>query len=171
MPSYKAPLTDMKFLINDVFNFQEHYQSLRGGKEATPEMIDAILEHCAKFCENEISPLNQTGDQQGCQFDNRQVTTPDGWKQAYDQYVAGGWQGLSFPSEFGGQGLPLSLGVFKSEMIGTANWSWGMYPGLSQGAMNTILMHGDEAQKKCYMPPMVEAVSYTHLTLPTIYSV
>ena len=156
MPAYKAPLTDMKFLINDVFEFQDHYQNLRGGEEATPEMIDAILEHCAKFCENEISPLNQSGDEQGCRFEDRKVATPDGWKQAYDQYVEGGWQGLSFPVEYGGQGLPLSLGVFKSEMIGTANWSWGMYPGLSQGAMNTILMHGDEKQKDCYMPPMVE---------------
>ena len=156
MLAYKAPLTDMKFLINDVFDFQSHYQSLRGGEEASSEMVEAILEHCAKFCESELSPLNQSGDEQGCHFENRQVTTPDGWKGAYDQYIEGGWQGLSFPTEFGGQGLPLSLGVFKSEMIGTANWSWGMYPGLSQGAMNTILMHGDDKQKDCFMPPMVE---------------
>lgn len=156
MLKYKAPITDVQFLINQVFGFQEHYQAISSGKDATSETVDAIIEHCAKFCENELSPINQSGDEQGCQFNDRAVKTPDGWKQAYDQYVQQGWQGLSSPVEYGGQGLPLSLGVIKSEMIGTANWSWGMYPGLSQGAMNTIYMHGDDQQKQQYLPPMVE---------------
>ena len=156
MPAYSAPLTDIQFLIGDVFDFQKHYQSISSGEQASKETVSAILEHCAKFCENELSPLNQSGDLEGCSFKDREVKTPKGWKEAYQQYVNDGWQGLSAPEEYGGQGLPLSLGVIKSEMIGTANWSWGMYPGLSQGAMNTILLHGSDQQKKDYLPAMVE---------------
>ena len=156
MPAYKAPVADIRFLMNDVYDYQKHYQTIEGGSEASTEMVDAILEHCAKFCENELSPLNQSGDAEGCRFEDRSVITPKGWKEAYQQYVNDGWQGLSAPVEFGGQGLPLSLGLIKSEMIGTANWSWGMYPGLSQGAMNTIIMHGSDQQKNTYMPAMVE---------------
>ena len=155
MPKYIAPLADVRFLINDVFDFQKHYSSIDGGSEACPETVDSILDHCAKFCETELSPLNQTGDLEGCQFNDRKVATPKGWKEAYLQYVNDGWQGLSAPVEYGGQGLPLSLGVIKSEMIGTSNWSWGMYPGLSQGAMNTILLHGSDQQKSLYLPEMV----------------
>jgi len=156
MPEYTAPLSDIRFLINEVFDFQSHYSLIDAGLDANEETVDAILEHCSKFCENELSPLNQSGDAEGCQFSNREVTTPAGWKKAYEQFVNDGWQGLSSPVEFGGQGLPLSLGVIKSEMIGTANWSWGMYPGLSQGAMNTLLMHATDAQKAMYLPAMVE---------------
>jgi alkylation response protein AidB-like acyl-CoA dehydrogenase len=156
MPAYKAPLKDMNFLINDVFDFQEHYKTIPGGEDATPDMVDAILSECAKFCENVLSPLNQSGDEEGCTFENREVKTPKGWKEAYQQYVEGGWQGLSTPVEFGGQGLPVSMGILKSEMVGTANWSWGMYPGLSLGAMNTIYMHGTQAQKDQYLPAMTE---------------
>jgi alkylation response protein AidB-like acyl-CoA dehydrogenase len=97
------------------------------------------------------------GDQEGCTFENGEVTTPKGFKEAYDQFVAGGWQGLSHPAEYGGQGMPMSLGLIKSEMMGTANWSFTMYPGLSLGCMNTIMQHGtDDTQKNLYMPPLVE---------------
>jgi len=156
MLKYQAPLKDIRFLMDHVFQFQNHYQTIESGHEASDEMVSAILEHCAKFCEQALFPLNRVGDEEGCQFNDREVKTPSGWKQAYDQFVEQGWQGLSSPTEFGGQGLPISLGVIKSEMIGTANWSWGMYPGLSQGAMNTIYLHGDADQKQYYLPPMVE---------------
>jgi hypothetical protein len=156
MPAYKAPLRDTRFLMNEVFDFPKHYSQLSNGGDATPDMVDAILGECAKFCEEVLSPLNLTGDEEGCHFDNGNVTTPKGFKEAYDTYVAGGWQGLSHPAEYGGQGLPMSMGLFKSEMMGTANWSFNMYPGLSLGAMNTIMQHGSEAQKNLYMPPLVE---------------
>src|SRR3546814_14483465 len=89
-------------------------------------------------------------------IDDGAVTTPKGFKEAYAQYVAGGWQGLSHPAEYGGQGMPMSMGVFKTEMMGTANWSFNMYPGLSLGAMNTIMQHASDDLKKRYMPPLTE---------------
>ncbi|ASP38400.1 acyl-CoA dehydrogenase [Bacterioplanes sanyensis] len=155
MIQYKAPIKDIQFLMNDVFDFQQHYQQIPGGEEATPDMVDAILGEAARFSEEVLSPLYQTGDD-GCVFNDGDVTTPKGFREAYGQYVEGGWQGMSAPVEYGGQGLPLSLGVIKSEMIGTANWVWGMYPGLSLGAMNTIYMHGSEEQKQTYLVPLTE---------------
>lgn len=156
MPQYKAPVRDMRFLMNEVFDFESHYKALPNGGEATPDMVEAIISEMAKLCENTIAPLYQSGDEEGCHFDNGKVTTPKGFKEAYDDYVAGGWQGLSHPVEYGGQGLPMSLGLFKQEMMGTANWSFSMYPGLSLGAMNTIMMHGTEEQKQEYLVPLTE---------------
>lgn len=156
MPQYKAPLRDMRFLLNEVFNYPKHYERLSNGAEATPDLVDAILVECGKFCEEVLSPLYASGDEEGCHLENGEVRTPAGYKEAYDQYIAGGWQGLSHPVEFGGQGLPVSMGLFKSEMMGTANWPFAMYPGLSLGAMNTIMLHGSEAQKQEYLPPMTD---------------
>ncbi|MEI8650914.1 acyl-CoA dehydrogenase C-terminal domain-containing protein [Paraglaciecola sp. Hal342] len=156
MLQYKAPVMDMKFLIEDVFKYYKHYESYPEFAEATPDLVDAILQECAKFCENELLPLNQSGDKEGCQFDNGMVTTPTGFKAAYNKYVEGGWQSLSHPVEHGGQGLPPSLGMAKQEMMGTANWSWAMYPGLSHGAMNTIQSHGTQEQKELYLTRLTE---------------
>ncbi|GAA6172781.1 acyl-CoA dehydrogenase C-terminal domain-containing protein [Colwellia sp. KU-HH00111] len=156
MLSYKAPITDIKFLIEDVFDYYGHYKKYPEFEEATPDLTDAILQECAKFCENELLPIYQSGDKEGCTFDNGKVTTPKGFKEAYNQYVAGGWQSLSHPVEHGGQGLPPSLGMAKSEMMGTANWSWAMYPGLSHGAMNTVQTHGSDAQKELYLTRLTE---------------
>ena len=152
MPAYKAPLRDIRFLINEVFDYSAHYKTLSIGENADADTIDMILEGAADFCENVLSPLNQSGDEEGCHFKDGEVTTPKGFKQAYDQFVQGGWQGLSYPEEFGGQGLPMSLNLIKSEMMGTANWSFTMYPGLSMGCMNTILQFGTDEQKATYMP-------------------
>jgi hypothetical protein len=156
MPTYKAPLRDMRFLLNEVFDFESHYKTLPNGEDATPDMVDAILGEMAKLSENTIAPLYQSGDEEGCKLEDGLVTTPKGFKEAYQEYVAGGWQGLSHPVEFGGQGLPMSLGLFKQEMMGTANWSFSMYPGLSLGAMNTIMMHGTDEQKETYLTPLTE---------------
>ncbi|HKL78597.1 MAG TPA: acyl-CoA dehydrogenase family protein, partial [Gammaproteobacteria bacterium] len=156
MASYKAPLTDVNFLLNEVFDYPSHYQSLSNGAEATPDMVDAILGECAKFCENTLFPLYQSGDQEGCKLVDGEVKTPAGYKEAYDEYVAGGWQGLSSLEEYGGQNLPASLGLMKQEMMGTANWPFSMYPGLSMGAMNTLQLHGDEDQRQTYLTPMTE---------------
>lgn len=156
MPTYKAPLRDMRFLMNEVFDFPAHYAGLSNGGDADPDTVNAIMEECAKFCEEELAPLNLPGDQEGCHFEEGKVTTPKGFKEAYQHYAEGGWQGLSHPTEYGGQGLPMSLGLIKSEMMGTANWSFTMYPGLSLGAMNTIMQHASEELKNIYMPPLTE---------------
>ena len=156
MPQYKAPLRDISFVMNELLDYPAHYARLPNAENATPDIVEAILAECAKFCEEVLSPLNQTGDAEGCHFENGEVRTPKGFKEAYDQFCQGGWQGLSHPEQYGGQGLPLSMSIMKSEMIGTANWAWGMYPGLAIGAMNTIYMHGTEEQKNLYMTKMVD---------------
>ncbi|AXY58978.1 acyl-CoA dehydrogenase C-terminal domain-containing protein [Acinetobacter sp. WCHAc010052] len=152
MPAYKAPVRDIRFLMNEVFDYPAHYKTLSTGENADADTIDMIIDGAADFCENILSPLNQSGDEEGCHFKDGEVTTPKGFKEAYDQFVQGGWQGLSYPEEFGGQGLPMSLNLVKSEMMGTANWSFTMYPGLSMGCMNTIMQFGTDEQKNIYMP-------------------
>ncbi|MCH4900097.1 acyl-CoA dehydrogenase C-terminal domain-containing protein [Pseudomonas sp. B707] len=150
MPEYKAPLRDMRFLIDHVFDFHTQYAAL-GAHDASPDMINAILEEGAKFCENVLAPLNRSGDEEGCHFDNGVVTTPTGFKQAFAQYVEGGWHGLAADPAYGGQGLPSSLGLVISEMVASSNTSWGMYPGLTHGAMSAIHAHGTEEQKNTYL--------------------
>ncbi|MBD2858221.1 acyl-CoA dehydrogenase C-terminal domain-containing protein [Spongiibacter sp. KMU-158] len=157
MTTFKAPLRDIDFVLNDVLDYQAHYKTIPCGEEATPDMVEAIISEAGKFAEEVLSPLNQVGDQQGCQWKDGEVTTPDGFKEAYQMWIEGGWQGLSHPAEYGGQGLPLSMGLIKSELVGTANWSWGMYPGLSLGAMNTLYVHGTEEQKQVYLSKLCEA--------------
>ncbi len=153
MPEYKAPLRDMRFLIDDVFDFHGSYAAL-GASDATPDMVGAILEEGAKFCEQVLAPLNRSGDEQECQFDNGVVTTPKGFKQAFAQYAEGGWMGLAADPNYGGQGLPHSLGLLISEMVGASNTSWGMYPGLTHGAMSAIHAHGTQEQKQAYLTRM-----------------
>ncbi len=156
MPEYKAPLKDIEFVMNEVLDFEQHYASLPGGEEATPDLVSAILVEAAKFSEEVIAPINQSGDQEGCtRHEDGSVTTPKGFKEAYSQYVEGGWPSLAHDIEFGGQGLPESLGSVISEMIGSANWSWGMYPGLSHGCMNTLSSHGTQQQKESFLPKLV----------------
>ncbi|WCM50973.1 acyl-CoA dehydrogenase C-terminal domain-containing protein [Pseudomonas sp. WJP1] len=150
MPAYKAPLRDMRFLIDHVFDFHSNYATL-GASDASPDMVSAILEEGARFCENVLSPLNRSGDEEGCHFDNGVVTTPAGFKQAFAQYVEGGWHGLAADPAYGGQGLPGSLGLVISEMVGSSNTSWGMYPGLTHGAMSAIHAHGTQKQKQTYL--------------------
>lgn len=155
MPEYKAPQREMKFVLNEVFDVEQHYQQLPGFEEATADVLEAVIDEGAKFSERVIGPLNQSGDQQGCHFENGVVTTPDGFKAAYEQYVEAGWPSLPHKPEWGGQGLPESLGIVINEMIGTANWSWSMYPGLSHGAMATIEEHGTDEQKQTYLTKLI----------------
>jgi len=155
MLSYKIPLRDMRFVMNEVMDYPAHYRTLAHGEEATPETVDAILEAVGHFCETVLAPLYMSGDEEGCHFENGTVRTPAGFKQAYAQFVHDGWQGLSYPPEFGGQGLPMSLNLIKSEMMGTANWAFNMYPGLSIGCINTLLKYGSDAVKALYLPRLV----------------
>jgi alkylation response protein AidB-like acyl-CoA dehydrogenase len=152
MPEYKAPLRDIRFVRDELLNFPEHYKNLPDCEEATPDVVQSILDEGAKFAEEILAPLNRVGDEEGCTWsDGGGVKTPTGFKEAYKQYVDGGWAGLASPAEYGGQGLPESLALSLGEMIGQANWSWGMYPGLSNGAKRTIYTHGTEEQKKIYL--------------------
>lgn len=155
MPLYKAPVRDIHFVLHELLGIEDHYKKLTGGEEVNRELVDAIIEEGAKFAENELAPVNQSGDQEGCHWNEGEVTTPNGFKQAYEKYVEGGWPSLGGDSEYGGQGLPSSLGSVVSEMVGTANWSWGMYPGLSQGAVATLESHGTEVQKQTYLTKLI----------------
>jgi alkylation response protein AidB-like acyl-CoA dehydrogenase len=155
MPTYKAPLRDIQFVINEVLDTEALYQSLPGYEEATPDLMHAIIEEGAKFAENVLSPLNQSGDEEGCQWSEEGVTTPEGFKEAYQQYVENGWPALSADAEYGGQGMPNMLGIVINELAGTANWSWLMYPGLSHGCIKTLEAHGSPEQKATYLPNLV----------------
>jgi alkylation response protein AidB-like acyl-CoA dehydrogenase len=157
MPEYKAPLRDIKFVADELLDFPAHYASLPVFADvATPDMVDAIITEGAKFCENVLSPINRGGDVEGCTRNaDASVTTPTGFKEAYRQYVDNGWASLSSDVKYGGQGLPESLGTIVSEMVGTANWSWGMYPGLSHGAKSTLEAWGTEEQKQMYLAPLI----------------
>jgi len=156
MMTYKAPLRDMQFVMQDLLHFDKHYQSLPDCEEINEELIDAILGEASKFSEEIVAPLNAVGDEDGCQMlENGEVRTPRGFKEAYEKYVDAGWPSLDQDSRYGGQDLPMSIGMPIREMNGTANWSWSMYPGLSHGAMETIERHGSEEQKAMFMEPLV----------------
>ncbi len=156
MPTYKAPLRDIRFVMDEILDFPAHYAQLPNGEEASPEIIGAILEEGAKFAEEVLTPLNQSGDTEGCQYNDGEVTTPKGFKEAYKQFVEGGWPSMTQDPNYGGQGLPQSLGMVLNEMICSSNLSWGMYPGLSHGAMDALQHHGTEEQKQTYLSKMIE---------------
>ena len=155
MPDYRAPVRDMKFVLNELLQSEVHYRSLTGCEELTPELLDAILDSASKFSENVIAPLNRSGDEQGCVFDNGKVTMPDGFNAAFTQYAEGGWYALSVPCAEGGQGLPGSCSIVLGEMTGSANYSWSMVSGLSQAPVSLLLAAGSEQQKKTYLPNLL----------------
>ncbi|SMF40833.1 hypothetical protein SAMN02745866_02646 [Alteromonadaceae bacterium Bs31] len=158
MSEYQVPIRDIQFVLYELLDYENHCKKLANADEINRELVDAVLEEGAKFCEQVIAPLNRSGDEQGCSFNDGVVTTPEGFKSAYQQYVDGGWPSMCHSTEHGGQGLPESLGNVLSEITGTANWSWAMYPGLSHGAMKTLELHGTEEQKQTYLSKLVEGV-------------
>ncbi|GJE59475.1 acyl-CoA dehydrogenase C-terminal domain-containing protein [Methylobacterium trifolii] len=156
MPSYRAPVEDTLFLLNDVLGFHRH-ANLAGFSEASRDVVEAVLSEGGKLADEVLAPVNQVGDVEGCTREaDGAVRTPKGFKAAYDAYARGGWMGLSVPEEYGGQGLPHTLNTAMQEFASGANLALGMYPGLTQGAMAALLVHGSEAQKTTYLPKMVE---------------
>jgi acyl-CoA dehydrogenase len=155
VPIYKAPVEDVLFLLSDVFQVGR-YDNLPGFADASPDVREAILAEAARFCEQVLTPLNRSGDREGCvRHGDGSVTTPKGFKEAFRQYVDGGWMGISAPAEFGGQGLPEALTVAVGEMMCSANMAFSMYAGLTQGALAALIAHGTPEQKAAYVPNMV----------------
>lgn len=156
MLTYKAPLRDIRFVLEDLLHCDEHYAQLQGRSEFDPELREAIINEAAKLAEEVLSPINHSGDEEGCHFENGKVTTPKGFKEAFLKYAEGGWAGLSAPEDIGGQNLPASLGIIVNELLGSANWAWNMYTGLTFGAVKCINEHGTEEQRQVYVRKMVE---------------
>ena len=154
MPTYKAPLDDMKFVLNDVIDYAR-LTSLPGYAEFDNETAMSILEGAAQFCEEVLQPINQSGDAEGCRIDKGAVSTPSGFKAAYHQYVASGWPALSADEAYGGQGFPQTLRFAVEEMICASNLSFGMFPGLSHGAYHALLMHGTDELRSTWLPKLV----------------
>ena len=155
MPQYRAPIRDMQFVIRDLLGVEDHYASLSGCEQVTGDLLDAILEAGAQFAEEVLAPINRAADEQGCSFADGAVTTPDGYAEAFRAYCDGGWQGLNIDQQYGGQGLPPSVGLAVGEMNGAANYAWSMYPGLAHAPMTCIINGGSEAQKQAWLPRLV----------------
>jgi acyl-CoA dehydrogenase len=155
MPSYKAPIKDTLFLLNDVFDYRR-YDNLPGFSEAPIDIVEAVLSEGAKLAEEVLQPLNRSGDMEGCtRHADGSVTTPKGFKEAYKAFAEGGWVGIAGDPAYGGQGLPNFLALALNEYAISANQSFAMYPGLTNGATAALHTHGSDAQKQTYLPKMI----------------
>ena len=157
MSTYQAPLTDIRFALYDVLGADALFAKL-GYTDATRDILDAVLDEAGRFTETVLAPLNSVGDEIGCSFDKASgdVATPPGFKQAYAQFVEGGWTGLTASPDFGGQGLPHTIGVPLNEMINAANLAWGNFPLLSHGAVEALKQHGEAWQQEVFLKPLVD---------------
>jgi len=154
MPTYTAPVDDMQFVLHDLLQIDQ-YSNISGFDEATPDVTLAILKEGAKLSQELLQPLNQSGDREGCHWNDGVVATPKGFKEAYRTYIANGWGGLTGNPDYGGQGLPYVLGLAMAEMAGSANLSFSLYPGLTHGVVEGIAVHGTEEQQRRYLPKMI----------------
>lgn len=155
MPTYKAPLDDVRFLLNEVLHVEELSQ-LPGYEEATPDLLMSVLEEGGRLCEEVLQPLNQTGDAEGCRIEDGQVRTPKGFKEAYQEFVAGGWPAMTGDPEYGGQGLPHLARFIFDEFLCSANLSFSMYPELGHGAALALEKWGSEELKARFLPKMTD---------------
>lgn len=157
MSTYQAPLTDLRFALHDVLQVEALFARL-GHADANAELIDAVLEEAARFTGTVLAPLNRVGDEHGCTLDKATgaVTTAPGFREAYRQFAEGGWTGLTAAAEFGGQGLPHTLGVPLNEMVNAANLAWGNFPLLSHGAVEALKQHGEPWQQEVFLKPLVD---------------
>ncbi|MDN3545215.1 acyl-CoA dehydrogenase C-terminal domain-containing protein [Kinneretia asaccharophila] len=156
MPQYNPPLRDLKFVMHELLNVVDELKLLPAHAEVDADTINAVLEEGGKFASEVIAPLNLSGDAEGCKLDksSHEVATPKGFKEAYKQYVEGGWPALSCDPEYGGQGLPVLVNQCMYEMMNSANQAWTMYPGLSHGAYEALHAHGTPEQKATYLPKL-----------------
>ena len=156
MPTYTPPLRDMQFVLHEVLQVADEYKAMPTHAEVDADTINAVIEEGGKFASQVIFPLNMSGDEEGCTLnrDTHEVTTPKGFKQAFAQYVEGGWPALACDPEYGGQGLPIVVNQCVYEMLNSANQAWTMYPGLTHGAYEALHAHGTPAQKKTYLPKL-----------------
>ncbi|MCU5781093.1 acyl-CoA dehydrogenase [Alcanivorax balearicus MACL04] len=154
MAIYKAPLEDMRFVLNDVFQAEHLWSSLPSISEVTRDLSDAVLEEAGKMVENLLFPLNRDGDEEGCHFEDGVVTTPKGFKEAFKTYAENGWSAFSGNPEFGGQGMPKSLAVLFEEMMHSANSSFALYPALTNGATLCLDAHASDELKQAYLPKL-----------------
>ncbi|GAA4862316.1 acyl-CoA dehydrogenase C-terminal domain-containing protein [Luteimonas vadosa] len=157
MTTYHAPLNDIRFALYDVLRADEMFSRL-GYEHATRDVLDAVLDEAARFTEVVLAPLNAVGDRHGCRYDkdSGDVTTPPGFKAAFDRFVEGGWTGLTASPDLGGQGLPHTMGVPLNEMVNAANLAWGNFPLLSHSAIDALTQHGEPWQHDAFLKPLVE---------------
>jgi alkylation response protein AidB-like acyl-CoA dehydrogenase len=155
MPSYKAPLADIRFVLEDLLDVRQ-LAELPGYADATPELLATVIAEAAKLCEDVLAPLNQAGDAEGCHYENGTVRTPKGFRDGYDAYRQGGWPAMVASPEFGGQGLPNIAHVVLDEMLCAANLSFSMYPLLAHGTVGALERWGDEELKRRFLPQLVD---------------
>ncbi|MFO7992712.1 MAG: acyl-CoA dehydrogenase C-terminal domain-containing protein [Marinobacter sp.] len=153
---YQAPANDLRFLLFDVLGVDKLHE-LEKYADATPDLISAVIDEAGKLAAEVIQPTNQVGDRQGCQYnpETHDVTTPDGFREAYTRFVEGGWTALDAPLQYGGQGLPHTLKFVVDEMVCSTNLSLGMYPGLTHGAISALYAHGSEELKDTYLEKLI----------------
>ncbi|UCV24442.1 acyl-CoA dehydrogenase C-terminal domain-containing protein [Ferribacterium limneticum] len=154
MSDYRAPVKDMRFVMDELAGFKELSQ-IAGFEDATPDLADAILEEAAKFTGEVLAPLNRVGDKEGCKLTPNGVTTPTGWKEAYKAFCEAGWNGITSPADFGGQGLPDTLGIAVKEMVCSANLSFSLGPLLTTGAVEALLTCASDELKAIYLEKMI----------------
>ena len=156
MSSYKPPLDDIRFALFDVLDSEATFARL-GFADANRELVEAVIDEAARFAETVLAPLNKVGDEIGCKFDaaTGNVAVPPGFKQAFDQFVEGGWTGLTNQPEHGGQGMPAAVGGVLTEMVDSANLAWGNFPMLSHGAVQALETYGEDWQKEVFLKPLV----------------
>jgi len=154
MSDYRAPVKDMRFVMDELAGFKE-LSAIPGYEEATPDLADAVLDEAAKFAGEVLAPLNRIGDKEGCKLTANGVTTPTGWKEAYKQFCDAGWNGISSPADFGGQGLPDTLGIAVKEMVCSANLSFSLGPLLTTGAVEALITCASDELKAIYLEKMV----------------